>query len=317
MLNTAGLLLFSALGVLVAFKCGFFNLGGEGQIYLGGFLTALFLQTTVYNPALQFTAVMISVFFITAVVGGISGILKIYFNTNELLSSFLLSSAVIPIIDYLIMVTFRNKNGNLLALPSIADEFKLVHFLKPSVLNASFFISVLFLMFFLLFFSRTKLGYRLYIFGKAPEFSVFSGFSFSVPAFLSMSISGGMHGLTGFFGITGVWHFCHLGFSSGMGWAALSVALMAKNNFVLLPFMSLLYAWIKTASDAVVMAGKLQFDTAVFFQAAVFFFISADFAVSKKNKLQRFSERIKNYRQKRKLPDVNDFSSPPIIEDIM
>ncbi len=278
MLNKTGLFLIAACGALFAFKCGCFNLGGEGQIYFAGFLTSLFLQHRWNaNCYLQFLLVMFFVFILTSILGIISGVLKNKFNADELLTSFLISSAIVPVLNYLISSPMRTTDGNLLAMPEISEEFKLYLFIPPSSLNSSFIFAIIIAVLLIFFFVKTKWGYRLKVSGKAKEFAKFSGFSVSAPSIAGMGISAGLHGLTGFFAITGTFYFCHLGFPSGMGWAALAIALIAKQNFYAVIPAAFLYSWIQSASDAAVMSGALIFDTAIFLQAAVFFFISANF----------------------------------------
>ncbi len=278
MLNKTSLFLFAGCGALFAFKCGCFNLGGEGQIYFAGFLTSLLLQNKWQcAPLVQFTVSMSIVFAASFFIGIIYRILKNKLSINELLTSFLLSSTLLPVLNYLISGPFRGAQGNLLATPSIANEFKLKLFLPPSSLNASAVFAIIIVVFFIFFFSKTKYGYRLNVSGKAPEFARFAGFSQTAPGLAGMGISSGLHGLTGFFSITGTWYVCHLEFSSGMGWAALAIALIAKQNFAAIIPAAFLYSWIQSASDAAVMAGSLLFDTAIFLQAAVFLFISANF----------------------------------------
>lgn len=278
MLNKTGLFLIAACGALFAFKCGCFNLGGEGQIYFAGFLTSLLLQNKWNcNYYLQFLTVMFLVFILTAFLGMISGVLKNKYNADELLTSFLISSTILPVLHYLISSPMRTISGNLLAMPEISEEFKLYLFIPPSFLNSSFLFAILLAIGLILFFAKTKWGYRLKVSGKAKEFAKFSGFSVSAPPIAGMGISAGLHGFAGFFAITGTFYFCHLGFSSGMGWAALAIALIAKQNFSTVIPAAFLYSWIQSASDAAVMSGTLIFDTAIFLQAAVFFFISANF----------------------------------------
>ena len=242
MLNKTSLLLFAASGSLFAFKCGCFNLGGEGQIYFAGFLTGILLQNTWTGPVIQLILTGLIVFFASGLIGLVSGFLKIKFNADELLTSFLISAAILPVVNYLIGNPLRDTSGNLLALPPIAENFELKSFLPPSSFNISFVFSIILVLFFILFFG----------------------------------ISAGLHGLTGFFAITGTWYICHLSFSSGMGWAALAIALIAKNSFFAIIPAAFLYSWIQSASDAAVMSGSLVFDTAVFLQAVVFLFISAN-----------------------------------------
>lgn len=278
MLNKTGLFLLAACGALFAFKCGCFNLGGEGQIYFAGFLTSLLLQSKWNcNYYFQFLIVMFLVFVLTAVLGIVSGVLKSKYNADELLTSFLISGTILPVLHYLISSPMRAANGNLLAMPEISEAFKLYLFMPPSSLNSSFVFAIIITLVLILFFAKTKWGYRLKISGIAKEFAKFSGFSIFAPPIAGMGISAGLHGLAGFFAITGTFYFCHLGFSSGMGWAALAIALIAKQNFSAVIPAAFLYSWIQSASDAAVMSGSLIFDTAIFLQAAVFFFISANF----------------------------------------
>lgn len=288
MLNNAGLLLFAATGSLFAFKCGYFNLGGEGQIYFAGFLTAIFLQKNWSGSAFfQFTFVMFSIFFISGLIGLFLGFLKLKFNADILLTSFLVSAGLIPLIDYLITKPLRDISGNLLALPPIYEKFSLHSLMPPSSFNISFFIAIFFAVMFFFFFAKTRYGYRLYISGKAEEFARFSGFSYIAPPIAGMAVSSGMHGLTGFFAITGTWNVCHLNFSSGMGWAALAVALIARQNFAAVIPAAFLYSWVQSASDAAVLSGALGFDTGIFLQAAIFFFISAEIFKEGSNKLKQ------------------------------
>lgn len=287
MLNKMGLFLIAASGSLFALKCGCFNLGGEGQIYFGGFLTSVLLQTHWNCSAyFQFIIALCIVFIFSFILGAISGILKNKFNTEELLTSFLISGAIIPVINYLISSPLRENSGNLLAMPSIHEDFKLKLFLQPSSLNASFFFSLFAVVIFILFFTKTKYGYQLGLSGKAREFAKFAGFSPSAPSVVGMGLSSGLHGLAGFFAITGTWYICHVGFSGGMGWAALAIALMARQNFSLIIPSALLYSWIQSASDVAVMSGTLVFDTAIFLQVAIFFFISANVFLLKPHKCQ-------------------------------
>ena len=301
MLNKTSLLLFAASGSLFAFKCGCFNLGGEGQIYFAGLLTGILLQNTWTEPVIQLVLTGLIVFFVSGLIGLVSGFLKIKFNADELLTSFLISAAILPVVNYLIGNPLRDTSENLLALPPIAETFELKSFLPPSSLNISFVFSIILVLFFILFFTKTKQGYRLRLSGTAPEFSKFAGFSVYAPPLAGMGISAGLHGLTGFFAITGTWYICHLSFSSGMGWSALAIALIAKNSFFAIIPAAFLYSWIQSASDAAVMSGSLVFDTAVFLQAVVFLFISANLlSLNLSLRLSKNISRIKTILLKRK-----------------
>ena len=141
LLNTASLFVFAACGMCFSFQTGCFNLGGEGQIYLSGFLTAVFLNRfSGVAPVILLPLVFVFVFCVTGLTGLFCAVCKIYRNINELLSSFLFSCALIPIVDFLIVDYFRDEKKSLLATPYISENFRLKSILPPSVLNFSIFL---------------------------------------------------------------------------------------------------------------------------------------------------------------------------------
>ena len=102
MLNTAGHLILASLGVTLVFKTGMFNLGGEGQIYAGAFTAAaaaiLFADK---SSPLLIILILAAGSLAGAAAGFISGFLKYKCGIQmNLFSSFLLSSALIHIINY-------------------------------------------------------------------------------------------------------------------------------------------------------------------------------------------------------------------------
>lgn len=277
MIDKTVLLLFSAAGAAFAFKTGNFNLGGEGQIYFAGFLTAVLLKNeNALPPFIYFFIVMFIVAVSTGIMGFISGILKTSFAVDELLSSFLISSAIIPAINYLITSPMRDTSGNLLATAPVSKVFLLSKFFPPVNFNAAFFAAIILILVTALFFDKTKSGYRLIISGTAKEFAEFAGFSKKAPPIIGMTVSAVLHSFSGFFAITGSYGLCHLNFSAGMGWSALVASLIAGRNVLALIPAVFLYAWIQTASDAAVMSGNIKFNVSIFLQAAVFLFISAN-----------------------------------------
>ena len=274
MLDKMALLLFASVGISFAFKAGLFNLGGEGQIYLAAFLTSVLLEK---SPISFSKGYLIFVFCIVCLslmfLGFILGLLKAFYNINELISSFLISSAVAPIIDFLILSSMKNSSSVLLATKKIDSVF----YFPSSTFNISFVIALFFCIATYLFFEKTKIGYHFRVYGSAKEFAFFSGFNEKITIIASLTFSSFAHALTGFFAIVGTYHLCHLHFSTSFGWNAIAISLIAKNNILMLIPSSLLYAYLINASDAIVAKSYISFDASIFFSAAVFLLISAKF----------------------------------------
>ena len=275
MLNTASLFIFAACGMCFSFQAGCFNLGGEGQIYLSGFLTAVLLNMfSGISPIILLPVVFVLVFCITGLTGLFCAVCKIFRNINELLTSFLFSCALIPIIDFLIVDHFRDEKKSLLATPYISGNLRLKSILPPSVLNFSFFIAIAVVFLFYVYLYRTKKGYITRICGKAEEFALYCGFSVNREKLKGMFISAGCHGITGFFAVTGTYFTCYSGFYAGMGWNALSVALMAGSNPMLVLPSALIMSYMLVAADQSVLLNGGSFDTANLIQAAILIAIS-------------------------------------------
>jgi simple sugar transport system permease protein len=284
-LNNTTLLATAALGIFISTLGGNMNLGGEGQIYVGGFITAfLFLKLPSMPLFLSLGITLISCLVITGLMSAISGFLKVYRGINEILSSFLLSLAVIPLIDYTVSGPLRDSSKNLLAMPFINNEHRFLRILSPSPLNISIFVFIIFFVLCLLFLYKTKIGRTYRLSGIAPEFAFYSGYSLGKSTILGLTVSGMFHGLTGFFAVSGTYYTCHTGFYSGMGWNALSIALITQSNPLFILPSALLVSFLITASDKVILSSSMNFDMTNLIQGAIFLVISAQFITREKKR---------------------------------
>ena len=282
-LNMAGLLILAGTGASLALRGGTFNLGGEAQIYASALVTAVILSGPTASvpgalPTLAIFALALAAAALTgALLAFIPGILKAGLNCSELLASFLLSAAVVPVIDYMIAGPFRDRTGNLIATEAIAKAFRLNPFFKPSFFNVSFFIAIALALLAAFALKKTRAGYRYTVSGTAPDFARFSGFPVGNVTVASMTLSGLFHGLTGFFAITGTWYMCHQSLSAGMGWSALAIALIARSNLIAVIPSAILYAWLDTASDMAFLSSNSGFDSTSIVQAIILLVVSARF----------------------------------------
>jgi len=274
------LLLTASLGAAIAFRGGTFNLGGEGQIYLGGLAASVVLLSgqggSIPAPLLLLSAA-IAAALAGILMGGFSGALKKRLGMNELITSFLFSSALIPVADYFIKGPLRESGGNLLALPAFSRELVLPRLLHPSNLSVSFIFALVLVFAGHVFINRTYRGYQFRISGSDPAFARFGGMNPEKAWIPAMAVSGTLSALTGFFAVAGTYGRCHAGFSGGLGWSAIAVALIAGNRPLALLPAALIYGWLKSGSDSALLAAGLNLETTSFIQAAVLLFATACF----------------------------------------
>lgn len=273
-LNLSALYMIGGCGAAVSIKSGELNLGGEGQIYAGGFICALLLSH-LRLPA--FVAVFVAVgaaFLISALLTLISAFLKITRKADFLFTTFIASSAIIPFIDGLISGPARGRTGNLLATPFIPQETRLPSIMPPSPLNVSFIFALILCTAFFYIIYRTSWGRKVQILGISPTFAEYSGYSQNKLIYSSAAISGGLHGLCGAIAVLGTYFTCHSGFYSGMGWNSFSAALIGASNPLLLIPSSLFMGFITTYSNKFALYNNFGFDISSLIQAVILFMIS-------------------------------------------
>jgi simple sugar transport system permease protein len=270
-LDSIALLLTASLGFAIAFRGGCFNLGGEGQIYIGGIAASAALLSgggTGKDGILLIVAALCAAA-AGASMGALSGILKRYLGADELITSFLLSASLTPLGDYLIAGPLRDPSGNLLASSRFEPSRRLFRLLPPSSLSVSLVFALLLLAAGWVFINKTGWGYRFRIAGADPGFARFGGITPERCWIPALGVSGALGGLAGFFAVAGTYGLCHLGFPGGLGWNAAAAALIARNRPLALIPAALIFGWLKAGSDAALLSQGLKLETTAFIQAAV------------------------------------------------
>ena len=275
-LNKAGTLMLTGLAVVIAFRASTFNLGGEGQVYSGA------LAATVVCLALPTTGGVMGVGLalvggagLGALFGGICGAIRTRWGANELISSYLLSAASILMVDALITGPLDDPVSNLLATGKIATDYWLPAIWPPSYLNTGIFISLTLVAAATLFLFRTRAGYNLRMSGLNPEFARFGGISVGTYVIVPMALSGALHGLAGGIAVLGTYHMCVKGFSVGLGWNGIAVALIGRNHPLGVIPAALLFAYLEAGAGAASLFAGVPAEVAMLIQSIVFYLITA------------------------------------------
>jgi simple sugar transport system permease protein len=276
MINGALPLIFGGLGVSLAMKGGTFNLGGEGQIYAGGFVAticAMYLEPFgLFGAALAlFTGALVA-----GCISGMSGIFKMKWDTSELITSFLLSNAILLVINYLIAGPFMDRSTNLIATQKIPMAFRLPPILQPSSLSTALYLSILAVILVQIYLYKTKSGYELRMCGSNRVFAEYGGIRVKRYAVLPMFLSGAFYGLGGGIAIFGTYYACIKEFSSGMGWNGLAVALIARFKPSAVIPAALFFSYVESGARSAMINSDVTFELASVVQAIVFFLVSSE-----------------------------------------
>ena len=276
LLDTATLLMLSGLGAAIAFRSGVFNLGGEGQAYLGALIAAqLALSLEGLSPFFAIPFILIVSATSSAIFGALSGFLRMRWNIDELITTFLVSSALIPIINYALAGPLRDAAGYLLATPAIPSEFHFPRMLPPSRFNAGILISVPLCIAAFFIIAKTVWGFELRTTGLNRKFALYCGISTGAYVLVPLALSSFLHGMAGSFTVLGTYHSAVQGSTSGIGWNGLAVALIAENNPLLVIPAALFFAFLETATETAMLNTQFSFELSSVIQAVVFLFITA------------------------------------------
>jgi simple sugar transport system permease protein len=276
MVNSSLPLIFGALGVTVAMKGGHLNLGGEGQVYLGAFTTTAVALAFSESGIARFGVIgMILAACAGVLASGAAaafcGFCKARWNTNELITTFLLSNAIIPVVNYLVTGPFLDPQTSLLSTGKINENMRLALILKPSGLSACLYIALAFAVAAHLFLTRTRKGYEIRMAGNNEIFARYGGVNTKFNTVLAMAASGGLYGLAGSLAVLGTYYATIKEFSAGLGWNGLAVALIAGFYVPAVIPAALFFAWIGAGARIAMQNTGLTLEVASIVQSVIFF----------------------------------------------
>ncbi|MFZ2635022.1 MAG: ABC transporter permease [Rectinemataceae bacterium] len=269
-------LMLAGLGVSLAFASRNFNLGGEGQVYAGGLAAVVVcLMMPDAPPGIVQILAALAGAAAGGGIGSVSGALKRSLGVDELISSFLISASVVLIVDYLITGPFQDQSSNFQTTMAIAPALRFARIMQPSSLSTGIFLGLAICLLAKLTLDRTRFGYELRVFGSNGEFAKYCGIDTGLYTLLPMGLSGALHGLAGAAMIMGSYYKAMKGFSGGVGWSAISVALIAHNNPLAVIPSAFFLAYLEAGAKSVMVGSNVSSEIVAVVQSVIFFLITA------------------------------------------
>ncbi len=290
-------ILFTSLSFLIAFRAGLFNIGAEGQLFLGGFFAAWAGFTLNLPPVLH---VVVCLFFgaaAGAVWGFIPGWLRARRGANEFVTTMMLSYVAMYLTSWLVSPggpyhghQWANQTAR------IMSTAELPRMIAGTQLSWGLVVGFLVAVIAWYFLFRTPRGYEIRAVGQSPLAAEYGGVDIARAQILAMVLAGAFAGLGGASEILGTHRRFIEGFSPGYGWDGIAGGLIARAHPIGAVFAALLMGALRAGGSAVDRAGVAPSDLAWVFQGLVILFVVAP-------ELIRYLKRIRLRRRAHGRPE--------------
>ncbi len=278
--NTLGLatiLICTGLAAGFAFQMNLYNIGGEGQLYLG-MIGGAWAGIALGDHFPGYIAVPLTLA-IGAVAGGlwvvIPAVAKSRLGTSEIVSTLLLNYVALNLVNYFIFGSkgfFRDPETPFPQGRRVPDSVSLDPFGRTQT-YPTIFLSVLLAIFLYWLIKKSEFGYRIKVLADSPRAAGYAGINAKRLMLSVLVISGAMAGLGGAMLVVGPTGKLDPGVASiGLGYAGIVVAALARYNFVAIILASVLFAGLRVGGDSLQISTDVPIHIAVIIQGAVLIF---------------------------------------------
>lgn len=239
-------LLLTSVAFVIAAQAGAFNVGVEGEVFLGG-ITAAYIgwKWTFLPTPLLMLACFLGAMVVTGLWALIPAWLKAYYNVSEVCTTILMNSVALYITSYLVSGPMSAGSANPQS-PNIA--VRLPQFMIPSSVNAGLFIAIGLVILNIFMLYRTNLGYKLRMVGTNPHAADYAGINSRHIFMKAMVMSGMLGGIAGTIEVLGVYGYFLNNFATNLGNNGMLAALIVKSNVIATPFMAFFLAILKSGA---------------------------------------------------------------------
>ena len=266
-------LMLTGLGVALAFRMQLWNIGAEGQLYMGAFgATWLALNFPTW-PAYLLLPGMLFMSFIT---GGIWGLLpaipRAYFKVNETITTLLLNYVGILWVDYLVYGPWRDPKGFNFPMTAPFSENAILPALGDSRIHVGLIIGILAAVVLYIVLKYTKWGFEIRVSGESGAAAHYAGMNYIRNILLVMFVSGGLAGIAGMTEVSGITQRLQHGISPGYGYSAIIIAWLARLNPWAVVLVSFLFGGLLVGGYSIQTSG-FPAATVAMLQGAILFFV--------------------------------------------
>lgn len=265
-------LVITALGISVAFKMQFWNIGGEGQIIMGAFCASYFALNFPNMPKVLLLLIMAAA---GVIGGGLFALIPAYFKakwgTNETIVTLMMNYIALKWVTYLQYGPWKDKKAmGFPKIPSFSSNAIL-----PSVfkINIGWIIALILIILIYIFMNKTKKGYEIAVLGESENTARYAGINIKKTILTAVFISGALCGLSGMIQASAVSNTLSVEVSGGVGFTAIIIAWLASLKAPLILVVSILFAALEEGGSFIQTAFQIPQAAALILQSTILFFV--------------------------------------------
>jgi simple sugar transport system permease protein len=270
--------IFAGLACALAFRAGLFNIGVEGQLFMGAAAATFVGYSITGLPAF----IHMPLAFLAGALGGalwgmVPGLLKATTGGNEVINCIMMNYIAYRITTWLLTGPMtRPGTGGMPISPLIQKSAQIPQFFQtPIRFHLGFFIAlgVAFLVWWVLF--KTTWGFNLRTVGNNTRAAKYAGMSITKTTILGMAASGALAGMAGANEILAINHSMAIGLSSGYGFDSIALALLGNSHPLGVVLSALLFGVLKNGATKMMVVSAIPIDIVTIIQALIIIFVAA------------------------------------------
>ncbi|MDD2215211.1 MAG: ABC transporter permease [Eubacteriales bacterium] len=265
-------LIVTSLGILVAFKMKFWNIGGEGQIIMG----ALAASYVALNMDGLPKGILLSLMALAAMIAGglwafIPAFFKAKMGVNETIFTLMLNYIAIKYVTYLQYGPWKSPESQ--GFPKVATFSDNAVLPKLFGIHIGWLIALLLVVIVYIFINHTKKGFEISVVGESRETARYAGMNIATIILIAMFISGGLCGLTGMIQASAVEKTLSANLSGGYGFTAIITAWLARLNAIAVLFVCIAFAILLQGGAYIQISMQIPAAVADMMQGIILFFV--------------------------------------------
>jgi ABC-type uncharacterized transport system permease subunit len=265
-------LMLTGLAVTLAFRMSLWNIGAEGQLYMGAFMAG---GVALFFPEMP-APIMIFLMLVAGFIGGafwgfIPGALRALAGVNETITTLMLNYVATLWVGYLVYGPWKEPGGFMPFTEGFKD-YAILPTIPGTRIHAGLYFAIIIAIIMYIIFKRTTWGYQIGVIGESQRVANYAGMNIKRNIILVMLISGGVAGIAGMAEVSGIIGRLQYSISPGYGYTAIIIAWLSRLNPFVIILVSIFFGGLLNGGYALQIVG-LPAVMVSMLQGAILFFV--------------------------------------------